>query len=286
MRSVAKRAAVVASTAVARAQLIRMRATGESSAIDMAAALGEALKNHLSAEEQRWVDKIEALRSDLKGSTTRIPYTDYGAGTSNTKIKNASHGSANDISIGQACLASKSYFWSLLLFKIIRRFKPDTALELGTCLGISAAYQASAQKINKTGTMTTVEGAASLLSLARKNLQLLDLDNVCVVAGRFQDVLDDVLRELGPVEYAFIDGHHDEGATLAYFEKMNPHLSDRSILIFDDISWSNGMKRAWKRIRESRTVKISLDLGVIGICIMDVEMNNRHSFAIPLPGRS
>ena len=66
---------------------------------------------------------------------------------------------------------SKHYFWSLLLFKLIREFKPLNSVELGTCLGISGAYQAAAQKLNKSGRLITLEGAKSLASLAEKNLQ-------------------------------------------------------------------------------------------------------------------
>jgi hypothetical protein len=47
--------------------------------------------------------------------------------------------------------ASKPYFWSLLLFKLIRKFRPSICLELGTCLGISASFQAAALKLNGIG---------------------------------------------------------------------------------------------------------------------------------------
>jgi len=46
-----------------------------------------------------------------------------------------------DTTVGKTCkIASKPYFWSLLLFKLIREFKPSNTIELGTCLGISGAY--------------------------------------------------------------------------------------------------------------------------------------------------
>jgi predicted O-methyltransferase YrrM len=149
-------------------------------------------------------------------------------------------------------------------------------------LGISGAYQASAQKLNQKGDIVTLEGAESLASLARKNFHSLGLDNARVVTGRFQDTLDRVLIEYEPIDYAFIDGHHDEEATITYFQQILPHISEKSILIFDNISWSKGMRRAWKKIQEHEKVKISLDMRTWGICVLDEDIRKKISFQIPL----
>ena len=60
------------------------------------------------------------------------------------------------------------------------------------------------------GALVTLEGADSLAAIARRNLERLGRSNVRVVIGRFEDTLAGVLRELGTLDYAFIDGHHDE----------------------------------------------------------------------------
>ena len=148
-------------------------------------------------------------------------------------------------------------------------------------VGISGAYQASAQKLNKNGSLTTLEGAQSLASLAEANLHQLGLDNTHVVSGRFQDNLDKVLTENKPIDYGFIDGHHDEQATIAYFEKFITYLSKNSIIVFDDISWSDGMRHAWNSNEKNEIVKIFLNLGVIGICVLDETIEDKYSFSIP-----
>ena len=90
-----------------------------------------------------------------------------------------------------------------------------------------------------------------------------------VVADRFQDVLDKVLNESRPVDFAFIDGYHDENATMRYFDQHIPFLANQGVvLVFDDISWSPGMKNAWKKIKVDERVKISVDLLKVGICFM------------------
>ncbi len=185
--------------------------------------------------------------------------------------------------IGDVCQgASKPYLWSLLLFKLIREFRPATCLELGTCLGISTSFQAAALKLNRQGRIITLEGADALASLAKQHFQSLGLDNASVVSGRFQDTLDKVLSQHGPVDFAFIDGHHDEKATLAYFDQIFPSLSQRAVLVFDDISWSNGMKRAWRALETDQRVKISLDLTVLGICVTDSTLERKRNFKIPM----
>ena len=250
----------------------------------VANALDDTLNNNLTSEEILWVDKIEETRRRFKDSSTEISITDYGAGTPNIKRNKEEmyHGTVSTITISRACEASEPYFWSLFLFKLVREFRPLTCIELGTCLGISAAYQASAQKVNREGKIVTLEGAVSLASLAEENLQQLGLDNAIVVSGRFQDNLERVLKEYNPIDYAYIDGHHDGDATVSYFEQFLPYLSPKSIIIFDDISWSEGMHCAWKKIEQSEFVRISLDLRTLGVCVLDESIEEKYSFSFPI----
>ncbi|MBW2662670.1 MAG: class I SAM-dependent methyltransferase [Deltaproteobacteria bacterium] len=266
----------------ARKQLSRLSTIRNPAADKIVNALTDTLNDHLASEEKTWVDRIEALRKKLSRSSTEISITDYGVGAANLKrTKEAMYqGVTVTRTVGNASRASTPYFWSLLLFKLVRNFRPSSCLELGTCVGISGAYQASAQQLNKNGGFVTLEGDKSLGSLAVQNLQSLGLDNISVVTGRFHVTLDKVLNEHKPIDYVFIDGHHDEDATIAYFEQIQPYFSEKSILIVDDISWSDGMRKAWKRIEGSEKVRISLDLRVIGICILDNDIDQKYSFRI------
>jgi predicted O-methyltransferase YrrM len=49
-----------------------------------------------------------------------------------------------------------------------------------------------------------------------------------------------------------------------YFERARPHLAARAVVIFDDIRWSGGMRRAWAEVRASEQAEISADLGATG----------------------
>jgi predicted O-methyltransferase YrrM len=128
----------------------------------------------------------------------------------------------------------------------------------------------------------TLEGGGALAALAEGHHQGLGLENVRVVTGRFKDTLATVLNSQKPVDYLFIDGHHDEKATLSYFEQAIPFLADRAVIVFDDISWSAGMKRAWRAIEVDRRVKMSIDLRQLGVCLVDARLSDRKAVRIPL----
>jgi predicted O-methyltransferase YrrM len=235
--------------------------------------MGEVLRDHragrVTAEEQQWFVQIEKLRAELQSSQECVEIPDFGAGSPDSGPRTSSTAVMTTEVIADACRNySKSPAWAALLFHLTRRMRPEKCIELGTCLGISAAYQGAALQMNGTGILVTLEGAPSFASRAMQNLQSLGLnDRVRVVSGPFHDTLAGVLNE-GSVDYAYIDGHHDEEATVKYFDQFLPHLSHRATLVFDDIAWSAGMARAWDRIRRHPRVGASFGLQEIGICLM------------------
>ena len=253
--------------------IFRLLRSGDRDSIILADTLKSTLKIDLSPEEKIWIDKIEQLRENLNASTTKISLVDYGAGESgeHRTQQDMYAGKTVTTTVGEVCrFGSKSPFWSFLLYNLVREFKPAVCIELGTCLGISASYQAVALSLNKAGKIVTIEGAKTLAKYAEQNIETIGLENVRVVAGRFQDVLDEVLNESSPIDFAFIDGHHDEKATMRYFEQIIPFLSNQPrVLVFDDIPWSPGMKRVWKKIKVDERVKISVDFRKVGICLMN-----------------
>lgn len=50
--------------------------------------------------------------------------------------------------------------------------------------------------------------------------------------------------------------------------RLNGAVSDEAIVVFDDISWSPGMRGAWSEIEEDKRVVVSVDLGVVGIVLI------------------
>lgn len=245
----------------------------------------DALAGKLTSEEKGWIDRIENLRAELNASGKQITRMDYGAGNpdSTRTQEEARKGVEVTQTLGHLSQGvSKPPFWCLLLFKLIRTTRPSSCIEMGTAVGISGAYQAAALKLNGQGALVTLEGAPSLAEVATSNFQRLSLQTVDMVVGRFDETLSSVLTRRRPVDYVFIDGHHDEQATLSYFEQIYPSLSDRALVVLDDINWSDGMKRAWKTIAQDKRVGGAVDLGLIGICVIDRTVAGGRYFSVPV----
>ena len=155
-----------------------------------------------------------------------------------------------------------------LMYRLAREWKPTRSLELGTCLGISAAYQLSAMRANNAGELITLEGASPLADMSRLRLAQLDYPHFNIIEGRFADTLGGVLDSSEKYDSVFIDGHHDPDATSGYFEQIYPHLADRAIVIFDDVNWSKGMIGFWIKTKTDTRISAYWDLLKWGICMV------------------
>jgi predicted O-methyltransferase YrrM len=235
--------------------------------VQVSAAIAGAFNSRTSAAEKAWIGHIEELRRRMKACSKVLEITDYSARSADAQLTEEEmyRGRVIRRTIGEVCTrTSRTSRYGLLLLRLIRELKPHTCVELGTSLGISACYHAAALKLNGAGKLVTLEGADAVASVAARNFASLGLD-VSVVRGRFQDTLPEVLSANAPVDYAFIDGHHEERATLKYFNAFLPALSGAAVVLFDDIRWSEGMQRAWDAIRRHDRVRLSVDLGSMGL---------------------
>lgn len=267
--------------------LAALRRDEHPSASRLAFALRRALDGPTTPDKREWFDRIESLRTQLETDTSVVSITDYGAGSSHDERTEEQmlNGVVVEKTMQQVCRASKPSFWAAILFEIVREFKPQSGLEMGTCLGISAAYQGSAMEMNGSGRLATMEGAPALAEVSAKHLSQLGLgERVAVITGRFGETLAPTMEQYAPIDYAFIDGHHDEAATIDYFEQLLPQLADESILIFDDISWTEGMRRAWEVIVKHPRVGLAVDLGAIGVCVTGDNVSNRSNHRISFRG--
>lgn len=248
-------------------------------------AVERAVRGRPGAEERAWIRRIEALRRELLRSDQVISLPDYGDGNravSDRKPGFDRHWETRTVR-EQCRLGSKSPFGALLLFRLLREFRPARCLELGTSLGISAAYQSAALRLNGGGALATIEGAPELAELSRRHLQGLGLVETQVLPGRFCDVLPRVLTESEPLDYVFIDGHHDGPATVAYFDRIHPALArGGALVVFDDVAWSGGMAQAWETLRADPRIRISVNLGAMGIGWIDAAAAPRAQAELPL----
>jgi predicted O-methyltransferase YrrM len=230
----------------------------------LAAALRRARDEAVDPDERAAIGRIEALRAAQGRSieTVAVPLDLDG--------DPAHAGQVEQRVVGEISrAASRSPRSAQVLFQVARGIRPERALEMGTCLGISAAYVGAALDLNGRGRLVTLEGVPGQARIAGENLAGLGLaDRVEIVLGPFQETLGAALEAAAPLQFAFVDGDHREDATLAYYEQMLPHLSDGAVVVFDDIRWSDGMTRAWSRLTAHPRTRFAIDLYNMGLCIV------------------
>ena len=214
--------------------------------------------------------RVEKLRQKLRKDHREIQVLDLGAGSV--------HGDGSVRSISSiARNAAKPAKFGQLLFRMIRHYQPVQVLELGTSLGITTAYLAAGNPLSK---VITIEGSPAVADKARQNLQELSLQNVRVQTGAFDEVLPGVIKKLKGSALVFIDGNHSRQPTLDYFHTLVPHLGHGSIVVFDDIHWSEGMEQAWEEICAHPSVMLTIDLFFIGIVFFRNEFRIKQHFVI------
>lgn len=214
--------------------------------------------------------KAEELRRQLLNDSRMFIIEDFGAGSA---VLNRNKRSIKSI----ARNAAKSKKFGQLLFRLVKYYQPSTILELGTSLGITTSYLSLANPASK---IITMEGAREIVEIAKRNFRQLNLSNIELVKGNFDDTLPDVLNRTSTIDFAFIDGNHRQIPTENYFHLLLPHLHNDSILVFDDIHWSKGMEQAWETIKRSPDVRCTIDLFFIGIVVFRKEFREKQHFTI------
>lgn len=210
--------------------------------------------------------KIKLLRTKLETNQDVIHVEDFGAGSYHTKSSDRKISSILNYS-------GKPEKYGKLLFRLVNRFQPRSILEIGTSLGFSTAYMASACKHAK---VITIEGSKSIAALAKENFTKLKLDNIKLVVGEFDDKLTDELNLLNQLDFVFFDGNHQKMATLNYFHQCLAKAHTQSVFIFDDIHWSSGMQEAWEEIKLNAKVTVTVDLFFLGIVFFHPSQAKEH----------
>lgn len=221
-----------------------------------------AVRQPLPSADQAAIDAIEEVRRQLLGRTERLVDASLGE----PGLYDA------ESTIAEAVSVSKPPRPARLLFHVVRAFRPGTVLELGTNVGISAAYLASALRANgDDGRVVTLESSPYRLRLARELHAGLGLTNVAYVEGLFTDSLGPALDRIGSVDVAFIDGHHQYEPTLSYVDTIWAHATPGALFVFDDIRWSDGMRRAWAALQADERFALTVDVGTMGMCVGRVD---------------
>ncbi len=210
--------------------------------------------------------QIKKLRRKLEKDTRLIQRTDFGAGSrKNPKPTIPLRKLVRNCSIPPP--------QGKLLFRLVNHYQPQSILELGTCLGMSTSYMASAKKQCQ---VYSLEGDPSLLSVAKENFQHLNLSNIELICGNIDQTLQPTLAKLPTWDMIFIDANHRYEALTRYWEYIRPYVHENSLVILDDIHWSSGMEKAWQEIQHDTKVTLSLDLFRLGLLFFNTDRQVQH----------
>jgi predicted O-methyltransferase YrrM len=214
--------------------------------------------------------KIENLRRQLLQDQRLLQINDFGAGSVAGNKKQRSIASI-------ASNAAKPKKLGQLLYRFVQYYRPSTIIELGTSLGLSAAYLAIG---NPAAGVTTCEGAGSIAAEAKENFSSLGIPNIEIRQGNFDDTLPALLKNSRPVDLAFIDGNHRKEPTTRYFEQLLQKTSRNGVIILDDIHWSEEMEAAWEQVKSHPAAMLTIDLFFIGLVFFSPDFKVKQHFII------
>jgi predicted O-methyltransferase YrrM len=211
-------------------------------------------------------EKLEMARQDFLLDQSKVRFEDAGAGKGWVDKR------ISEIASGSLMPFSKAS----LLFKLCRWLKPESVLELGTCLGLTTAYLASATNSE----VHTFEAALPLAERARKLWEVLGLDKIQLVEGKIENTLPNYLAQVNsPPDFVLIDANHRYAPTMENFYLLRDSMKEQGCLVFDDIYWSSEMAKAWKEIISDPAVTVSLDLYGFGIVFFR-PMSSKENFVL------
>jgi len=211
-------------------------------------------------------EDIEKQRKKLLNDDSVLTITDLGAGSQLNKNKQKS---VREV----AKNALKTPRLAQLIYRLAKNHPAKKLIELGTCLGITSAYLA---KANPAATIITIEGCPETANVSYQNFVALELTNIELQVGNFNELFPKEVENTDLLDFVYIDGNHTKEATLNYFNLCLPKIHEGTLLIFDDIYWSEGMKEAWQEIKAHPQVTVTVDLFWIGLVYFKQDQVKEH----------
>jgi predicted O-methyltransferase YrrM len=227
----------------------------------------ELVKNDYPYED---FEQLAKIRSALKANSTEINITDFGAGSkkinSNTRLIStiAKHG-----------IAQKKQ--AEFLYRLLNKFQPKTIIELGTSIGLTSLYLSKAVK---NSTIYTIEGCPNLYEFSKNLFKANGSKNITSLRGNFNTELPKLISNLNTIDFVYIDGNHAYQPTIDYFKLVLEKVNPNTIIVFDDINWSNDMQKAWDTIKNNKQVTLSLDFFHFGIVFFRKENLTKEHFTL------
>ena len=214
--------------------------------------------------------EIERKRALLEACPDVLDVVDYGSRGS----KDGTHVQRRVCDIARGQLESPRV--GQLLFRLVhfmneQEKRPLEILELGTSLGVTTAYLASVDSRNK---VMTLEGSEAVLTVTQGIWRALKLENIAWKQGNIDDTLLEYAR--AKLDIVYVDANHTYEATMRYVNYLLPRLTERGMIVIDDIHYSEEMENAWQELKQDERVTSTMDLYHVGILFVSPCFLKRH----------
>lgn len=208
---------------------------------------------------------VDSARHNFLKNNTIIEVEDLGAGG----LKNSHY----KTEVSTICRnSSKSPIYGRLLFRITRFLEPETIVEFGTSLGISTMYLSLG---NRNAKLVTVEGTPEIHDLAVKSFSANNILNIEAINSDFDNIISHDKLRFENIGLVFLDGNHQKEATIRYFEYFLKLSGNNTVIILDDIHWSEGMEEAWEYIKKLPGVTLTIDIFAMGLVFFRKELSRQ-----------
>lgn len=201
-------------------------------------------------------EEISFLFDDLRSDKRKINYN--GQDTTIAKIA--------DKLLSQKC--------NQLLFRIVEFYKPSYILEVGSSLGITTAYLATP---NQNNLLYSIDTNEHLALLAQQTLKQFNLDNVTILTADNYS-----LNTLANYErkYGLILFNISPEDSLDIFTTLETLINEESIVVVTGINKNLNNKLSWEKIKEQRTITMSIELFEMGFLFFRKEILKKQHFKV------
>ena len=227
--------------------------------------------------------EIERCREKMLRDERELEFVDYGSGKlkgENGKLKGENGERRRVCDIARRSLAKRKY--AQMLSRLVNwlgashrlesgsgtayslEFRGLTIVELGTSLGVTTAYMAAMDSRNR---VVTFEGCEAVADVAKENWKALNINNIECRVGEID--AEQLARDIEHLDVAFIDANHTYVSTCEYFDVLAGKVREKSVIVVDDIHYSEEMEKAWKAICADERVTSTIDLYQMGLVFFD-----------------
>lgn len=203
--------------------------------------------------------EVSEYRYNLLADNTNVNIVDFGTGKNRrSKIKTI------------VKKASTSSIHGGMLQKLVHTFNLQSALELGTSLGVGTMFLAKASSKMQ---VTTIEASVELHNFTKEQFNQRNIENVKFINNDIDTVFDTNLLDYKKFDIFYLDGNHTYEATIKYYNYIRKNLcGKKAIIVVDDINWSRAMYKAWKEISKSEQNALRVNLFQVGIVFIGYKM--------------